>query len=159
MRFGTVRLEEAENAILAHSLRLKGLSLKKGRRLSASDPRDPSLRRPERGGGGAARSRRSARGHGGNPPGRGAPRRRHRGADGIYRPGQYPRQATRGLLTVDRDGVDALNAVHETVTLATLAENSPVEPGQMLAHGQDHRLCCAAGGAGALHRDRASRHR
>jgi molybdenum cofactor cytidylyltransferase len=39
----------------------------------------------------------------------------------------------RGLLTVDRARVDALNAIHESITLATLEPFEPVEPRQMAA--------------------------
>ena len=37
MKFGAIPLDEAEGAILAHSVKLERLALKKGRRLSADD--------------------------------------------------------------------------------------------------------------------------
>src|ERR687891_2563670 len=37
MKFGAIPLEQAEGAILAHSVKLDRLALKKGRRLSADD--------------------------------------------------------------------------------------------------------------------------
>ena len=37
MKFGAIPLDEAEGAILAHSVKLDRLALKKGRRLSTAD--------------------------------------------------------------------------------------------------------------------------
>ena len=37
MKFGAIPVDEAEGTILAHSVKLEGLALKKGRRLAAED--------------------------------------------------------------------------------------------------------------------------
>ena len=46
MIFGDIPLAEAEGARLAHSIRLAGRALKKGRSLSAEDLADSGRRRP-----------------------------------------------------------------------------------------------------------------
>ena len=115
MRFGPVPAAEAEGAVLAHSLAVGGLRLKKGRVLSAP----PTWRRSaaagrRRGDGGAARAGRSLRGRGGRGGGRGA----GAGAGGARAvacrrrsPGGSTSSPRRpGLLRVDAGAVAALNA-------------------------------------------------
>jgi molybdenum cofactor cytidylyltransferase len=132
MRFGEVAVVEAEGAILAHSLRLGAIALKKGRVLSRADldaiaeaglqhivvarlePGD--IREDEA----AARIAAAAA-----------------GLD-ITVAAAFTGRAnlfaeTRGLLVFDRDRLDRLNLVDEAVTLGTLPPFAIVEPRQMVA--------------------------
>ncbi|CAO3410254.1 NTP transferase domain-containing protein [Azospirillum largimobile] len=132
MFFGPLPLSDAEGAILAHSLRLGALAFKKGRRLSAGDV--ATLR--EAGIGeviaaklsdadiaeDAAATRIAAAVAGGAVQVAAA----FTGRVNLF-------AETRGLLRLDPARIDAINAIDESVTIATLPDYAPVEPGQMLA--------------------------
>lgn len=132
MIFGEVPTDGAEGAILAHSLRAGGRVLKKGRVLGAEDV--AALRaagiarvvcaRLEPGDVGedeaADRIARACLGPGLS---------RSRAATGRVN----LHAAVRGLFQVDRARVDALNAIDEAVTLATLPQDTAVEAGEMVA--------------------------
>src|SRR6266851_7012893 len=132
MRFGDVPVAEAAGAILAHSLRLGGTVLKKGRVLSPEDVAliaasgrnhivaarlDPGDIREDEA---ATRIAAAAAG------------------EGIATATAFTGRANlfaeaRGILVVDRDRLDQLNSVDEAVTLGTLAPYAVVDPRQMVA--------------------------
>ncbi len=132
MIFGPTPVEEAEGAILAHSLRQGELSFKKGRILSAADVAALAATR--------LRTVVAARLEAGD---------RHEDAaasaiaESVIGPGLSATAAftgranliaaARGLLVVARERLDALNLVDEAVTLATLPPYRLVEPRQMVA--------------------------
>ena len=132
MIFGEVPIDEAEGAILAHGLRAGGCILKKGRVLSAEDVAALSAA-------GIARVVCARL----EPGDVGEDEAAERVALACFGPGlSRSRAATgrvnlyataRGLFRVDRARVDALNAIDEAVTLATLANDSVVEAGEMVA--------------------------
>ena len=132
MKFGEIPLTEAEGAILAHSLRLAGTALKKGRVLSAADLEaiaaaglgyvvaarlEPGDIRED-----AAAERIAAAAAGPNI----ATATAFTGRANLF-------AETRGLLVFDRDRLDDLNLVDEAVTLGTLPPFAVVEPRQMVA--------------------------
>jgi molybdenum cofactor cytidylyltransferase len=132
MKFGEVPIDEAEGAILAHSLKLGTTVLKKGRVLSRADldaiaaaglahivvarlePGD--LREDE------AAGRIAAAAAGPNITVANA----FTGRANLF-------AEARGLLVFDRDRLDRLNLVDEAVTLGTLPPYAVVEPRQMVA--------------------------
>src|SRR5204862_1976800 len=132
MKFGEVSVAEAEGAILAHSLKLGMTALKKGRVLSRADldaisaaglehivvarlePGD--LREDE------AAARIAAAAAGPNITAANA----FTGRANLF-------AEARGLLVFDRDRLDQINLVDESVTLGTLPPYSVVEPRQMVA--------------------------
>lgn len=132
MKFGAVPVDEAEGCVLAHSLMIGGRKWPKGRILSPADLYE--LR---------------AEGHatviaarlepGDVPEDRAATRVAELvlGPEVEARPaatGRVNLHATAsGLFRVDRDAVDRINGVSEAVTLATLPDGEPVEPGKMVA--------------------------
>lgn len=132
MIFGPTLVEEAEGAILAHSLRQGELSFKKGRILSAADVAALAAT--------GLRTVVAARLEAGD---------RHEDAaasaiaESVIGPGLSATAAftgranliaaARGLLVVARERLDALNLVDEAVTLATLPPYGLVEPRQMVA--------------------------
>lgn len=132
MQFGPLSLSDAEGAILAHSLRLGSLSFKKGRRLTANDLSaladagigtviaaklsDTDV------GEDAAATRIAAAVAGGTVQVAAA----FTGRVNLFATG-------RGLLRLDPARIDAINAIDESITIATLPDWSAVEPGQMLA--------------------------
>ncbi|MCW5730185.1 MAG: molybdopterin-binding/glycosyltransferase family 2 protein [Alphaproteobacteria bacterium] len=132
MRFGPLSLDEAEGAILAHSLSAGGLRLKKGHRLGAGD----LARLAEAG----LRNVVAARLEAGDVP-------EDRAADlvaaaaagpGTRRNAPFTGRANlyaeaHGIALLDATRVDRLNLVHEALTIATVAPFETVEPGQMLA--------------------------
>ena len=132
MFFGPLPLSDAEGAILAHSLRLGALVFKKGRRLSAADV--AALREASVGeviaaklsdadiGEDAAATRIAAAVAGGGVQVAAA----FTGRVNLF-------AEARGLLRLDPARVDAINAIDESVTIATLPDHAAVEPGQMLA--------------------------
>ena len=132
MIFGPTPLDEAEGAILAHSVRLKERVLKKGTVLDADAV--AALRASGLGEVIAARL-----GQGDVPEDEAASRL----ADALLSPliarsraatGRVNLVAeTTGLLTVDAALVDRLNALDESITLATLPNFSVVAPKEMLA--------------------------
>lgn len=132
MKFGTLALDEAEGALLAHSVRLEGVALKKGRALSAEDIaglRAAGIERVM-----AARL---------EPDDVHEDEAARLVAQAIAGPevavedpftGRVNLRAGQaGLVLVDRARVDRLNLVDEAVTLATLPEFEPVRPRQMVA--------------------------
>lgn len=132
MRFGDIPVDEAEGAVLAHSLTIAGRKWPKGRVLSPADLFD--LR---------------AEGHATviaavlEPGDVSEDTAAARIAAAVTGPGVAARTAATGrvnlhataagLLQVDRIAIDRINSVSESVTLATLPELDPVEPGRMVA--------------------------
>lgn len=132
MKFGDTPLDEAEGAILAHSVRCGRTMLKKGRRLSADDISvlaeagiasvvaarlDPGDVHEDTA---AARLADAAAG------------------DGVTAAAPFTGRvnlftARRGLCVVDRDTLDRVNRVDEALTIATVPAFAPVEPDQMVA--------------------------
>jgi molybdenum cofactor cytidylyltransferase len=128
MKFGRVPIAEAEGAILAHGAG----AFRKGRTLSAADidtlrtasidtvmiarlesgdvPEDQAATRIGKAAAGAHTTLSPA----------------HTGRSNIY-------AKDRGLLVVDAARIDAINAIDESITVATLAAYDIVEPRQMLA--------------------------
>ncbi len=132
MQFGEIAVADAEGAILAHSLRLGTVALKKGRVLSAADVAalgDAGLAQVV-----AARL---------DPGDIGENEAAARVAATVAGPGTTTAEpftgranihaAARGVLVFDRDRLDRLNLVDEAVTLGTLPAFSVVEPRQMVA--------------------------
>ncbi len=131
MKFGPVPVGEAAGTIAAHGLRLPGLFIRKGSTISAEqvaaleaagqesvvavrlDPEDigedeAALRIAEAVAGEAVRVERP-----------------FTGRSNLY-------AAKGGLLQVDADAIDRINAVDESVTLATLPAFKPVVEGEMI---------------------------
>jgi molybdenum cofactor cytidylyltransferase len=132
VKFGEVPVAEAEGAILAHSLRLAGIALKKGRVLSRADldaiaaaglqtivaaRLEPGDTREDE-----AAARIAAAAAGPNITVANA----FTGRANLF-------AEARGLLVFDRDRLDHLNLVDEAVTLGTLPPFAVVEPRQMVA--------------------------
>lgn len=132
MRFGSIPLEEAEGAVLAHRLSLPGLVLEKGRRLGTEELGRlrahgvaqvvAALAEP----GDVAEDEAAARLAG------------HLVAPGIRAEPPFTGRVNlfaeaAGVLLVDAGRVSALNALDEAVTLATPPPFAAVEPGQMVA--------------------------
>jgi molybdenum cofactor cytidylyltransferase len=132
MRFGAVPVAEAEGAILAHSLKLGTVVLKKGRVLSPADIAliaasgldhivaarlDPGDVREDEA---ATRIAAAVAGAGVTPA------TAFTGRANLF-------TETRGLLVFDRDRLDRLNSVDEAVTLGTLPPFALVELRQMVA--------------------------
>ena len=132
MKFGPLPLDEAEGALLAHSLREGGVSLKKGHRLNPEDlaaiaklGRDSVI---------VAKLDESDVGE---------DEAAYRLADALAgknvvtaepftgRANHYAQAA--GVLTVDKDRLARINAVHESLTVATLECHSSVTERQMLS--------------------------
>ncbi len=132
MKFGEIALDEADGAILAHSIRLTGRALKKGRVLDGDDLE------ALRGAGyetvvavrleesdldeNQAASRVAEACAGANTT-----------VDGAFTGRANIRAAATGVLVVERERVDALNAVDEAVTLSTIAPFEAVAPGRLIA--------------------------
>lgn len=132
MKFGEVRVDDAEGLILAHSMRLPGAMLKKGRVLTAADVRalkqaginfvtGATLEPGDLGEDEAARLLAQALA----------------GESVTVGPAFSGRcnlfAARRGLLAIDRERLDRLNLVDEAVTVATVVPYSVVAPRQMVA--------------------------
>lgn len=132
MKFGTVGLADALDAVLAHSVRLPGGTLRKGARLGAAE---------------LARMREAGMAEvlvaqlepGDIPEDEAAAQM----AAALAGPGVEAGNATTGrvnlyareggLLRLDAARIHAANRVHESVTVATLHPDAVVEEGQMLA--------------------------
>ena len=132
MFFGTIPLDQAEGAILAHSVSVGARRYKKGHRLSAADI--ILLREAGRADVIAARL------EPGDVPEDEAARRVAAAATGAGVRRQEPftgrcnlYAAARGVVLIDRERVVRLNAIDEAVTIATVAPFEVVEPDQMLA--------------------------
>ena len=144
MRFGPTPLRDAEDAILAHGFRVPGRVLKKGQRLSAADvtalgeagydsvvtarldPDDVAENDAARE---LAEALAGAAGGSGDGPAPGA---------GLVTGTAFTGRcnllaAVRGVLTVDEEGVAAVNAVGEELTLATLPAMTVVDPRRLAA--------------------------
>ena len=132
MKFGRIPVEDAAGAILAHSVAAAGLNFKKGRVLSPTDI-DMLARagiaavmaaRLETGDvwedDAAQRIADAVRGAGVTIS------TAHTGRTNLYAEGP-------GLALIDAARVNAINAVHESITIATLAPYERVERRQMLA--------------------------
>ena len=132
MKFGAIPVAEAENAIVAHAVRLDGLTLRKGevvtaerrKALSAAGVEEIIAARLEPGevGENEAAQRLAERLVGAHlrlaPPFTG-------------RVNLFAREA--GLLVVDAQAIDRVNAVDEAITVATLAQHRVVAPDDMVA--------------------------
>ena len=132
MKFGRISLDDAEGAVLAHSVAVEGRSWRKATVLGADDVAAikaaglneviAAVLEPGDLDENAAATQI---------------------ADGLAAPGIEVRRAATGrvnlhaekagLFVVDRAAVDAINAIDPAITLATLAEFAPVSAGQMLA--------------------------
>jgi molybdenum cofactor cytidylyltransferase len=132
VKFGPVKTEDAEGAILAHAVRHSGLGLAKGKRLDAGDVArlldagiasltvarlDESDVHEDR-----AASRAAA----------------HLVGFGISAAEAFTGRVnlyaeTSGLLTLDKPAIDALNRLDETITVATLPLHAVVQPRQIVA--------------------------
>ena len=132
MIFGPTPLEEAKGAILAHSLRLPGRVLKKGTVLD--EEAVAALREAGR------RDVITARLEAGDVPENEAAERlattlsaplvaRSRAATGRVN----LLAETAGLLVIDAKRINAINAVDESLTVATLPNHTPVAPREMIA--------------------------
>jgi molybdenum cofactor cytidylyltransferase len=132
MYFGEISINDAEGAILAHSLKVSGKALKKGRVLSAADIEGLAAA-------GIAHITAARLDPGDIHEDEAAARL----AEALCGPGLWVSAAftgranlvaeTRGILQLTRARIDALNRVDEAVTLASLAPFSLVEPRQMAA--------------------------
>ena len=132
MLFSNVPPAEAEGCILVHGLRAGGRLLKKGRVLGKTDVQhllDAGVRSitvarlesddvPE-----DAAAARIAEALAGDGTRVGAA---FTGRSSLY-------AASSGLMVFDPQAIDAINSVHESITLATLAPFAPVNPGEMIA--------------------------
>ncbi|MFD1623186.1 NTP transferase domain-containing protein [Azospirillum griseum] len=132
MRFGPLPIDDAEGAILAHSLRCGDLTFKKGRRLSAEDVTALraagiatviAVRLDADDVAEDAAAERVARTVAGSGLTVAAP---FTGRVNLF-------ATARGLLRLDTARLDAINLIDESVTIATLPDASVVEPGQMVA--------------------------
>jgi len=130
--FGPTPVAEAEGAILAHALRLPGLTFKKGRRLSQVDIE--ALRRAGQSEVLAARLEEDDVHE---------DEAAERLAAALVGPNAEATAAftgrcnliakARGLCLIDKPALDWINRTHESLTLATLPAFEAVEPRQMLA--------------------------
>src|SRR5918994_1861032 len=132
MKFGAIPLDQAEGAILAHSVKLDRLALKKGRRLSAEHLAE--LRAA------GAQTVIAAKLEPGDVEEDEAARLIAQAVAGANlrvdkpftgRVNLHAEQA--GAVVVDRARIDRLNLVDEAVTLGTLPPFARVQPGQMVA--------------------------
>lgn len=136
MRFGPIPLAEAEGAILAHSLAVGRTRIRKGRRL---DPED--LRALAEAGITtiiAARLDPDDLGEDEAAAALGASLAPDPASLGLTRAAPFTGRvnlfaAAPGILRVDREAVDAFNAVDPAITLATLPDWARVEPRAMVA--------------------------
>lgn len=132
MKFATLSLDDADGAILAHGLRLKNHRLAKGHLLSLSDI--ASLRAA-----GFAEVM-AARLDGDDVVEDQAATQAAQTIIGPHIKSAAPftgrcnlYSTAHGLLQVDRAKIDALNAIDEAITLATVVPDEPVTAGQLVA--------------------------
>jgi molybdenum cofactor cytidylyltransferase len=132
MKFGSVPIHEADGAILAHSVRIEGLALKKGdvvtpdhRKLLAEAGVESvtAARLEESDVGEDEAARRLASRLAGGYVRRAAP---FTGRVNLF-------AEVAGLALIDRDAIDRVNAVDEAITVATLSPHRAVEDGDMIA--------------------------
>ncbi len=136
MRFGPLPLAKAEGAILAHSLTLEGRRLKKGAALSQEDL--AHLRRAGFDVVVAARLDPEDLGEDAAAALLGAALAPDQLALGVSLGAPFTGRANlhalaAGVLRVDRARIDAANAVHEAISLSTLADYARAGPRQMVA--------------------------
>lgn len=132
MKFGLMPVVDAEGAILAHGIAAPGVNFKKGRTLSAADIAALSTAGVAEVM--AARVEQSdvAENIAAHRIGEAATGAHmtlsaaHTGRSNLY-------AATHGVLVLDAARINALNAIHESITIATLTPYEVVEPRQMLA--------------------------
>ena len=132
MKFGRISVDEAEGAILAHSVAVEGRSWRKATVLGADDVAAMKAA-------GLNEVIAAVLEPGDVDENVAATQI----ADGLAAPGIEVRRAATGrvnlhaekagLLVVDRAAVDAINAIDPAITIATLPEFAPVSAGQMLA--------------------------
>ena len=132
MRFGTFSLGEAEDAVLVHSIRAAGRLFKKGRVLSKADLAVLAEAGVER--------VTAARLEAGDIPEDEAANRLAKAFAGDHvrlgaafagRANLYAEKS--GIVALDPAGIDAVNSIDESVTVATLAPYAMVAPGEMVA--------------------------
>ncbi|OCW58711.1 NTP transferase domain-containing protein [Hoeflea olei] len=132
MRFGPVAIADAEDALLAHSLALGTLKLKKGHRLTASD-----LMMLEQGGVTEVIAARLDPGDVAEDAAAEALAQAFGGAHiraANASTGRVNLHAERaGLFRAERLLVDHFNAIDPAITFACLADQTPVQPGEMVA--------------------------
>ena len=132
MFFGEQPVENTEQAIVAHSIKLKHRALKKGHIISAVDIAELQqaginsivVARLEPGDideNTAAQALARAVSH------------EHMQMDPPFTGRCNIRTTRHGLLSVNRDGIDQINRVHESVTIATLPHLAHIKPEEMIA--------------------------
>jgi molybdenum cofactor cytidylyltransferase len=132
MKFGTISLDEAEGAILAHGILAAGVNFRKGRTLAAADLRALAAA-------GVATVVAARFEPGDVPEDVAATRLAEAVAGGNVRiarafTGRANIHAEKaGLLVLDRERIDRLNERHEAVTVATLQPFAQVAAGEMVA--------------------------
>ncbi|MDJ1158388.1 molybdopterin-binding protein [Chelatococcus sp. SYSU_G07232] len=132
MKFGPLVVDEAEGAIAAHSVRVDGLAIKKGKRLTAEDVMHlrahgvatVTVARLEPGDVGEDEAALSLAGAIAGPGVRVE-------APFTGRSNLFAGEA--GVLVALREAIDAINTVDEAVTVATLPAYKPVVAGEMVA--------------------------
>jgi molybdenum cofactor cytidylyltransferase len=132
VKFGTVATTQAVGAVLAHSVRTLQRAYKKGRVLSASDIDDLIAANIE--------SLLVARLDDNDVPENEAAEMLAQAScdDSLQRSAAFTGRVnlyalSNGLALIDAQRVSAINAVHESLTIATLAPFTPVATGQMIA--------------------------
>ncbi|MGJ8570785.1 MAG: NTP transferase domain-containing protein [Hoeflea sp.] len=132
MQFGPVQLSEAEGAVLAHSLSLGSVRLKKGHVLTAED-----LERIGQGGAKQVIVARLLEGDVGENAAAEALAQAFTGLNiraANASTGRVNLHATSaGLFRADKRLVDAFNAIDPSITFACLADHTPVQTGEMVA--------------------------
>jgi len=132
MIFADTAVEQAEGAILVHSVALPDGKMKKGRQLSAGD-----IERLRAAGIASVTVVRLEADDVAEDEAATAIAQACRG-EGVERQAAFTGRCNlfaeaRGVAVIDRSRVDALNALDEAVTIATVPPYEVVEPGQMLA--------------------------
>ena len=132
MKFGMMPLDEAEGAVLAHSVRHSGGMFKKGRVLSRGDVAALSEAGLE--------EVMAARLEPGDVPEDAAASALAKAVGGAHTVIAEPFTGraniyadAHGLALIDVDRIDAINRIDESITIATAADYQVAEPRQMLA--------------------------
>ncbi|MEE8321763.1 MAG: 4-diphosphocytidyl-2C-methyl-D-erythritol kinase, partial [Gammaproteobacteria bacterium] len=132
MIFGTCPLDEAVNSVLAHSMATSNRTLKKGRVLTEADITELKTA--------GYQSVMVARFEPGDVSEDQAAyalatavATEHLAVDTAFTGRCNLRSHTSGILIVNLDGINSINHTHESMTIATLAPNSVVEPKQLVA--------------------------
>ncbi len=132
MFFGEVPVAEAEGAILAHSVSLPGATFRKGRRLSGADIEalkaagHDAVTVARLDAGDVAEDEAARRAAAPLVTSRMSVSEPFTGRVNLF-------AAADGLVCIDRAAIDRLNAIDEALTIATLAADSIVARGQMIA--------------------------